>query len=175
MGRLTLVKDNNMSKPEDYARLVSLGAPDLIEIKSVTFCGESKASTLSIGNVPWHGEVKNFSEAMLAAEGLSDEYELACEHQHSCIVLIAHKKYKINGKWHTWIDYEKYHQLIAEGKEFDAMDYLAPPPDWAVYGAEEAGFDPNETRHYHNRTKRKAKAGLLSDAQLRHYPHNPAA
>merc|ERR1719379_893212 len=52
--RMTLVKGHNMSDAADYARLVALGEPDFIEIKSVTFCGESKASSLSISNSPWH-------------------------------------------------------------------------------------------------------------------------
>lgn len=172
--RMTLVKDHNMADAADYARLVALGEPDFIEIKSVTFCGESKASSLTMGNVPWHEEVKLFSEAMLAEEGLSEQYELACEHQHSCIVLIANKRFKINGKWHTWIDYDKFNHLVSSGTEFGAMDYLAETPSWAVYGAEEAGFDPKETRVYHNRTKRMAQAGLLSKEQRRMYPGDPA-
>mmetsp|Transcript_41899 Transcript_41899/g.98226 ORF Transcript_41899/g.98226 Transcript_41899/m.98226 type:complete len:673 (+) Transcript_41899:43-2061(+) len=174
--RLTLVKDHNMSDAAEYARLVALGEPDFIEIKSVTFCGESKASSLNISNVPWHEEIRQFSEAMLAAEGLSSSYELACEHQHSCIVLIAHKRYKKeDGSWLTWINYDRFHELVASGKEFTALDYAEETPAWAIYGSEEAGFDPKETRVYHNRTKRKAKAGLLSEAQLRHYPSDPAA
>jgi tRNA wybutosine-synthesizing protein 1 len=172
--RLTLVKGHNMASAVDYARLVSLGEPDLIEIKSVTFCGESKASDLNMESVPWHEEVKKFTEAILSSEGLSDSYELACEHQHSCIVLIAHKRYKINGQWHTWIDYDRFHELVEEGRDFDAMEYAAPTPDWALYGSDEAGFDPKETRKYHNRTVKRAKAGLLSEAQLRQYPTNPA-
>lgn len=32
-----------MENAADYAKLVALGKPDFIEIKSVTFCGESKA------------------------------------------------------------------------------------------------------------------------------------
>mmetsp|Transcript_139705 Transcript_139705/g.243245 ORF Transcript_139705/g.243245 Transcript_139705/m.243245 type:complete len:713 (-) Transcript_139705:113-2251(-) len=173
--RLTLMKGQNMDCVKDYARLVALGEPDFLEVKSVTFCGESKASSLKLENVPWHQEVKEFCEAMLAEEGLSESYELACEHQHSCIVLLAHKRYKINGQWHTWIDYERFHDLVATGRtDFDAMDYAAPTPDWAIYGSKEAGFDPGETRVYHNRTKRRAKAGQLSEAQLRQYPTDPA-
>jgi len=173
--RLTLVKGQNMQSAEDYARLVALGEPDLIEIKSVTFCGESKASDgLNMSSVPWHEEVKAFTEAILAAEGLSDIYELACEHQHSCIVLLAHKRYKIEGQWHTWINYDRFHELVAEGRDFDALEYAAPTPDWALYGSDEAGFDPKETRKYHNRTVKRAKAGLLSETQLRQYPTNPA-
>merc|ERR1719262_836368 len=66
--RLTLVKGQNMASAADYARLVFLGEPDFIEIKSVTFCGESEASTLKLANVPWHEEVKAFTEAILASE-----------------------------------------------------------------------------------------------------------
>merc|ERR1712232_1097746 len=172
--RLTLVKDKNMSTPEAYAKLVALGEPDFIEIKSVTFCGESKASSLTMGNVPWHEEVRTFAEAMLSYEGLDADYELACEHQHSCIVLIAHKRFKIDGQWHTWIDYDRFHELATAGSSFSAMDYCAPTPDWALYGSEEHGFDPQEKRVFHNRTKRKAKEGLLSDVQLRQYPVNPS-
>lgn len=173
--RLTLVKGQNMAGAAEYAQLIALGKPDFIEIKSVTFCGESKASTLSISHVPWHQEVKTFSEAILGEGGLASQYELACEHQHSCIVLIANKKYKIDGQWHTWIDYERFHQLVSEGASFGSMDYLAPTPEWALYGSEEAGFDPLEKRVFHNRTKRRAEAGLLSEAQLRQYgSQNPA-
>lgn len=172
--RLTLVKGHNMEEAANYAKLVALGTPDFIEIKSVTFCGESKASSLTIECTPWHEEVKAFSEAMLSKEGLESQYELACEHQHSCIVLLANKRYKVDGRWHTWIDYDRFHELVKAGVEFDATDYWAPTPEWALYGSEEAGFDPNETRVYHNRTKKRAQAGLLSKEQLKMYPENPA-
>eukprot|EP00434_Breviolum_minutum_P003242 symbB.v1.2.002853.t1/scaffold130.1/size334612/4 len=177
--RLTLVKGQNMEDAGDYAKLVALGKPDFIEIKSVTFCGESKASSLTISCTPWHEE--SFSEALLSKEGLEDQYELACEHQHSCIVLLANKKFKVDGQWHTWIDYNRFHELVRAGVQFDAKDYWAPTPDWALYGSEEAGFDPNETRVYHNRTKKKAQAGLLSEEQRKmsgavhvSLPHTPA-
>jgi len=172
--RLTLVKGQNMEDAPEYAKLVKMGNPDFIEIKSVTFCGESKASSLKLENSPWHEEVKGFAEAMLAEEGLASQYELACEHQHSCIVLLANRRFHIDGRWHTWIDYERFHDLVAEGRDFCALDYAAPTPDWALYGSEEAGFDPQETRVFHNRTKRRAQEGLLSEAQLRQYPRNPA-
>ena len=45
--RLTLVKGWNAEEMDNYARLVELGEPDFIEIKGVTFCGSSKASTLN--------------------------------------------------------------------------------------------------------------------------------
>lgn len=62
-------------------------------------------------NVPWHADVKAFSEALaLKSQG---EYEVACEHAHSCCVLLAKtNKFKIDGRWYTWIDYEKFHDLV---------------------------------------------------------------
>lgn len=45
-------QDHNMANAADYARLVALGDPDFIEIKSVTFCGESKAQPLPAFTAP---------------------------------------------------------------------------------------------------------------------------
>ena len=47
----------------------------------------------------------------------------------------------------TWIDYDKFNKLaMAGGVEFGVEDYWAETPDWALYGADEAGFDPKDTR-----------------------------
>ena len=56
--RMTLVKAWNMEELDDYAKLIKLGKPSLIEIKAVTFCGTSDASSLTMKNVPWHREVR---------------------------------------------------------------------------------------------------------------------
>lgn len=40
-SRLTLVKGWNMAEVQQYAALVDLGQPDFIEIKGVTYCGDS--------------------------------------------------------------------------------------------------------------------------------------
>ncbi|XP_021756386.1 S-adenosyl-L-methionine-dependent tRNA 4-demethylwyosine synthase-like [Chenopodium quinoa] len=144
--RLTLVKGWNAEDVDGYFKLVSLGKPDFIEIKGVTYCGSTATSKLTMENVPWHADVKAFSEAMaLRSEG---EYEVACEHEHSCCVLLAKvNKFKINGQWFTWIDYEKFHNLVASGEPFKSSDYMAPTPPWAVYGAVEGGFDPQYVRY----------------------------
>ncbi|KAF3515643.1 hypothetical protein DY000_02063942 [Brassica cretica] len=76
------------------------------------------------------------------------EYEVACEHAHSCCVLLGRTdKFKVDGKWFTWIDYEKFHDLVASGEPFTSRDYMAETPSWAVYGAEEGGFDPEQLRY----------------------------
>lgn len=147
--RLTIVKSWNSEEIEGYAELVDLGKPDFIEIKGVTYCGESKASNLTMQNIPWHEEILSFVQNLV---DLLPDYELACEHEHSNCVLLANKKFKIEGKWHTWIDYTKFHELMkryeaSKGKEnFCAEDYMAETPSWACIGSEERGFDPKETR-----------------------------
>lgn len=36
---------------------------------------------------------------------------------------------------------------MASGKSFKTEDYMARTPSWAVYGAEEGGFDPDQSRY----------------------------
>jgi tRNA wybutosine-synthesizing protein 1 len=151
--RLTLVKEYNLTEDSklisEYRDLIELGDPDFIEIKAVTFCGsnENDSDNLTMKNVPWHEEVLKFSQAL--CESVEDRYAIACEHKHSCSVLIALKKFKVNGQWHTWIDYDKFADLALSGNPmFTPEEYWAPTPEWAVYGAEERGFDPEQTRVY---------------------------
>ncbi|XP_025640200.1 vacuolar protein sorting-associated protein 41 homolog [Arachis hypogaea] len=153
--RLTLVKGWNTEDIDAYYELISIGEPDFVEIKGVTYCGSSATSKLTMENVPWHAYVKAFSEALaLKSQG---EYEVACEHAHSCCVLLAKiKKFKIDGKWYTWIDYDKFHDLVASGRTFDSTDYMTATPSWAVYGAEEGGFDPEQSRYRKERRHHKS-------------------
>ena len=167
--RLTLVKSYNAEDVDGYAKLVSLGYPDFIEIKGVTYCGTSMTqSNLTMkNNVPYHEEVVKFGQDLLDrvnqidrqnkvaksgsnAETIEDLYGFACEHEHSNCILLAHKKFNINNQWNTWIDYERFYQLITKyyqtGETFSSLDYVCPTPHWAVYGAQERGFNPNDTR-----------------------------
>ena len=68
----------------------------------------------------------------MAAE-LGEGYELASEHAHSNIVLIARTEFKRAGVWHTWIDYDQFTALANSGAPFGAEDYCAPTPAWATY------------------------------------------
>ena len=36
---------------------------------------------------------------------------------------------------------------------FSAADYVAPTPEWAVFGHPQQGFDPSETRWHRKKTK----------------------
>ncbi|XP_028001186.2 S-adenosyl-L-methionine-dependent tRNA 4-demethylwyosine synthase TYW1 [Eptesicus fuscus] len=159
--RLTLVKAWNVDELQAYAELVSLGRPDFIEVKGVTYCGESSASSLTMANVPWHEEVVRFVRELV---DLIPDYEIACEHEHSNCLLIAHKKFKIDREWWTWIDYNRFQELIQEYedsgglKTFSTEDYMAKTPHWALFGANERGFDPKDTR-FQRKNKSKNISG----------------
>ncbi|XP_032057103.1 S-adenosyl-L-methionine-dependent tRNA 4-demethylwyosine synthase TYW1-like [Aythya fuligula] len=158
--RLTLVKAWNVDELRAYADLVSLGKPDFIEVKGVTYCGESSASSLTMANVPWHEEVVRFVQELVE---LIPDYEIACEHEHSNCLLIAHKKFKVDGEWCTWINYERFQELVREhersggSKTFTAVDYTARTPRWALFGSSQRGFDPLDVRY-----QRKSKAKDIS-------------
>lgn len=144
--RLTLVQKANMEDLEGYSKLINIGKPDFIEIKGVTYCGTSKANKLTMENVPWHEQVVEFAQDLLTHLD-TDCYELACEHSHSNCVLISNRKFKVNNKWHTWIDYDRFFELVSLGDDsFTSLDYAAESPPWAVYGSQEQGFDPEHIR-----------------------------
>ncbi|SBS84273.1 tRNA-YW synthesizing protein, putative [Plasmodium ovale] len=149
--RFTLVKEYNMMSDEilSYAKLVEYGLPDFIEIKAVTYCGSSEGYKLTMKNIPWHEEVYNFAHHLINCKSsITDAYDIACEHKHSCSILIAKKIFKINNKWHTWINYENFQLLVKQGKDFTSTDYCAETPHWAVVGAQECGFNPSDKRVY---------------------------
>nr|XP_046245829.1 S-adenosyl-L-methionine-dependent tRNA 4-demethylwyosine synthase TYW1 isoform X2 [Scatophagus argus] len=159
--RLTLVKAWNVEEMQAYSELIALGQPDFVEVKGVTYCGESSASSLTMANVPWHQEVVAFVQQLA---DMLPQYEIACEHEHSNCLLIAHTKFKVDGEWWTWIDYERFQQLVRTHEEsggqqgFSSLDYMAKTPSWALFGAHERGFDPADTR-FQRRNKTKDISG----------------
>ncbi|KAM3615604.1 uncharacterized protein V6R79_004923 [Siganus canaliculatus] len=159
--RLTLVKAWNVEEMQSYSELIALGQPDFVEVKGVTYCGESSASSLTMANVPWHQEVVSFVQQLA---DMLPQYEIACEHEHSNCLLIAHTKFKVDGEWWTWIDYERFQDLVQIHQEsggqqsFSALDYVAKTPSWALFGAHEQGFDPADTR-FQRRNKTKDISG----------------
>lgn len=163
--RLTLVGGFNMEDAcDEYADLVSKGEPCFVEIKGVTYCGTSKNSSLTMKNVPFYEEVKEFVEGLnrsLAKKGL--EYGIAAEHAHSCCVLIAQNRFCIDGVWHTVIDYKKFFELLESGVEFGPMDYISATEEWAQYGANEGGFNPADVRHRRGKVVEEVAGGKEAD------------
>lgn len=164
--RLTLVKGFNMSDVESYADMVERACPSQIEIKGATFCGSSSANgnPLTMQNIPFYDECRSFVEDLckeLQRRGL--DYEIAAEHAHSCCILMAHTRFKKEGKWYTHIDYAKFFSLLESGEQFTDVDYFLETPEWAYYGSDEAGFNPDDTRF--DRKAEKMKKRLEREKQ----------
>ncbi|MBI4440428.1 4-demethylwyosine synthase TYW1 [Candidatus Woesearchaeota archaeon] len=128
--RLTIVKGINDVEPENYAKLIMKASPDFIEVKSYMFVGASR-QRLDMENMPLHEDIVEFTREL--AEYLPD-YSIVSEHVPSRVVMLAKKKFKKGGKWHTWIDFEKYHELALSGKDFSSEDYLLPTPVTGLSG-----------------------------------------
>lgn len=157
--RLTLVKGFNIAdEVEGYADLVARGLPCFVEVKGVTYCGTSSSggAGLTMQNVPFYAEVVAFVEALdvaLARRGL--DYGIAAEHAHSCCVLLASKRFLVQGQWRTLINYDRFFDLVRTTEPFGPEDYMGEPtPEWATWG--NGGFDPFDERVYR---KGKKKAG----------------
>ncbi|KAF7596906.1 hypothetical protein BBP40_011951 [Aspergillus hancockii] len=165
--RLTLVKGFNVDDEViGYANLVEKALPCLIEIKGVTYCGTSTSAGagLTMQNVPFYEEIQEFVLALdkeLERRGL--DYGIAAEHAHSCCVLLASKRFYVNGKWHSRIDYDRFFQLLekekADGTSFRPEDYMRETEEWALWG--NGGFDPNDERVY----KKGKKKALMAAAE----------
>lgn len=167
--RLTLVKGFNMADAAAYADMVEKARPSQIEVKGATFCGSSSANgnPLTMQNIPFYDECKTFCRNLtteLRSRGL--DYDLAAEHAHSCCILIAHEKFKIDGKWHTHIDYPRFFELLRSGEDFCDLDYIKETPSFAVWGSEEAGFSPDDTKWDRKAEKEKRKKARDEAASL---------
>ncbi|KAI9373348.1 hypothetical protein BJX61DRAFT_502979 [Aspergillus egyptiacus] len=162
--RLTLVKGFNIDdEVVGYANLVEKALPCFIEIKGVTYCGTSTSAGagLTMQNVPFYEEIAAFVvslNAELERRGL--DYGIAAEHAHSCCVLIASKRFHVNGKWHSRIDYPRFFELLekekADGTPFRPEDYTRETEEWALWG--NGGFDPNDERVYKKGSKKGTQA-----------------
>ena len=164
--RLTLVKGFNIDdEVEGYADLVERGLPCFVEVKGVTYCGTSTSSGagLTMQNVPFYDEVTAFVKALdqaLERRGLA--YGIAAEHAHSCCVLLASRRFLLDGHWHTLIDYARFFELLDSGAEFAPEDYVGPAtPQWATWG--HGGFDPADERFYRKGTH-PAKMQVISSS-----------
>ena len=173
--RLTLVKGFNMGDISAYADLVQRGLPSFIEVKGATFSGSSdgNGNPLTMQNSPFYEECVNFVKAFtteLQRRGL--HYDLAAEHAHSNCLLIADTKFKINGEWHTHIDFDKFFVLLNSGKDFTYMDYLEKTPEWALFG--NGGFAPGNTRVYRKDKKKQNKENQETTTRETPLPPIPA-
>lgn len=82
--RTTLVKGQNMFKPEGYAELIKKASPDFVEIKAYMHLGFSRLR-LDRSSMPTHAEVLEFSHALAKYLG----YEIVDESEISRVVLLS--------------------------------------------------------------------------------------
>ncbi|AET37945.1 putative tRNA 4-demethylwyosine synthase Ecym_2196 [Eremothecium cymbalariae DBVPG len=163
--RLTLVKGFNMADVSSYADLVKRGLPCFIEVKGATFCGSSDANgnPLTMQNIPFYEECIKFVKQLsseLQRRGLG--YEIAAEHAHSNTILISSTKFKKNGDWHTYIDFEKFFELLNSGASFSHVDYMAKTPEWALFG--NGGFAPGNVRFYRKKKNQEPPIAEISSS-----------
>ncbi|KAL1952569.1 hypothetical protein VTO42DRAFT_4808 [Malbranchea cinnamomea] len=179
--RLTLVKGFNIDdEARGYADLVEQGLPCFVEIKGVTYCGTSTSAGagLTMKNVPFYDEVVAFTTALneeLNRRGL--DYGLAAEHAHSCCILLASRRFHVNGRWHTRIDYDRFFELLerekATGEGFAPEDYMRETEEWALWG--NGGFDPNDERVYKKGKNRNRNQPLPPQQQQQQTPNGDAS
>jgi tRNA wybutosine-synthesizing protein 1 len=156
--RMTLIEDCNMADLAGYRDLILRGMPDMIELKQVTPAFQSHSSTpFRMSNVPTWDRVLQYGKDLCNAVG-GGEYEVAAAHEHSkCLLLARANKFKVAGRWHTWIDFDRFQQLVRDPTvnmaHVSALDFWRPTPDWAVFGAPQEGFDPEQTRHISRKRK----------------------
>jgi tRNA wybutosine-synthesizing protein 1 len=148
--RLTLIKGINDVELDNYAKLIERSDTDFIEVKSYMHVGESQ-NRLSRDNMPLHEEVVNFSKALVKH---LDEYEIVSEHIPSRVVMLAKKKFFSEGRWKTWIDFPKWHELVNSGKEFNVEDYWTNTPQPGLSGK---GTIDNAPEHVQKRLKEEYK------------------
>lgn len=115
--RLTMIKNENMCNPEQYAALINRGDPDFIELKSYVWVGASQIQ-YKVENMPYMKDMKQFMDQLLKH---LPEYEYIKEHIPSRAILLIKKS--LNKK--AWIDFPKFFNLVGKSESFNAEDYCS--------------------------------------------------
>jgi tRNA wybutosine-synthesizing protein 1 len=87
--RITAVKNLNMVKPEEYAKLIKKANPMFVEVKGYMWVGESR-KRLKESNMPTHKEVMGFAKKISESTG----YKISEEKKESTAVLLADRNCK---------------------------------------------------------------------------------
>lgn len=161
--RITQIKGLNDVDLDGYAELIKKGDPDFIEVKGYMHVGASQ-ERLNRQSMPMHEEVVAFSQSLAP---LLENYEMMSEHIPSRVVLFAKKKFLVENEWMTWIDFDKYNELVNSDEEFGVEDYWMKTPETFV------GLDPRSktyaTRDLRNDPRRsylKVAEGDVDESDL---------
>ena len=74
------------SPTSDGVAFTLLSVKDVMSVEGMA--GSPSRTGLSMESVPWHEDVRDFAQQL--SQSLPG-YEIACEHEHSCSVLLAHR------------------------------------------------------------------------------------
>ena len=140
--RLTMIKGINDSYLDKYAELIKKSDTDFIEVKAYMHIGKSQ-HRLSKKNMPLHEEVVVFSKEL---EKHLENYEIVSEHIPSRVVMFAKKKFKQDGVWKTWIDFQKFNELIQSDGELSFEKYCRETPEIGLSGKGTLDSMPAERR-----------------------------
>ncbi|ORC88219.1 putative radical SAM domain protein [Trypanosoma theileri] len=169
--RLTMINGFNMSEENipEYRNIFETGRPNFIELKRLTpaFSGDMR-TILRIKNVPSWDQLKAYSKRLCESIFDGKEYEVASLHEHSGCILLAQKRFRLDGQWHTWIDFDKFNRMILDpvlSSTITADGYLRPTPAWALSDSEGEGFDPTQTRHISTRRQKYMGKSEASESQ----------
>ncbi len=157
--RLTIIKGLNDILPEKYAGLIQIGKPDFIEVKAYMHVGPSQ-QRLKRENMPLHEEVIIFTRELVK---FLPDYEICSEHIPSRVVMLAKKKFKRADGWHTWIDFEKFQELVMSGTEFTTDDYLKKTPQTGLSGKGTIDTMPEHVRQKYEEEKKKDKEVFVDE------------
>lgn len=127
---MTIIKGLNDVDAKGYAELIKKGGPDFIEVKAYMHVGPSR-ERLKMEDMPWHEEIVGFTKELMK---YLPDYDIVAEHVPSRVVMCARKKFKKDGKWYTWIDFDKWNKLVNSEKDFDKYDFLKETPQTGMSG-----------------------------------------
>lgn len=83
--RLTLMQDMNLKNPEEFAKIINIASPTYIECKGYMYVGFSRKRGMTLGNMPRHEKIKEFSEQISELTG----YKILNEQLKSRVVLLS--------------------------------------------------------------------------------------
>ena len=172
--RLTLVAGWNAEDAAQYAKLIDLGKPDFIEIKGMTYCGmtsgaratsrcktcrttrTSNASARRCVARAKHNEASSGASAAGAEEGEEGvdrrdaaERRVRPRVRARALVLRPPREEGHVPGGRRVADVDRLRKVPGprrDGRAVRGGGVHASTPSWSVWGAEEGGFDPGETR-----------------------------
>ena len=92
--RMTLVREKNMSEPENYAKLIKKANPDFVEVKAYMSVGFAR-ERMGYETMPTHAETRKFAEEIAS---FIPEYKILDEKVESRVVLLGKSKARMKIK-----------------------------------------------------------------------------